>query len=113
MYAKFSYDNIIAFAKKQGIKLNELVLQNPKKFGEDDIKFAKEISSQGKKSLMPGEKIQKADKISKLASNRKSVHPPTGDAAQAKLTDRKVELIKNRNNRRREKERLLRRMFEK
>tara|TARA_B100000963_G_scaffold57592_1_gene45703 strand:- start:41 stop:1006 length:966 start_codon:yes stop_codon:yes gene_type:complete len=89
------------------------ILQNPKKFGEDDIKFAKEISSQGKKSLMPGEKIQKADKISKLTSNRKSIHPPTADAAQAKLTDRKVELIKNRNNRRREKERLLRRMFEK
>ena len=44
---------------------------------------------------------------------RKSIHPPTADAAQAKFTDRKVELIKNKNNRRREKERLLRRMFEK
>ena len=89
------------------------ILQNPKKFGEDDIKFAKEISSQGKKSVMPGEKIKKADKYSKLASNRKSIHPPTADAAQAKFIDRKVELIKSKNNRRREKERLLRRMFEK
>ena len=53
------------------------------------------------------------DKYSKLAANRKSIHPPTADAAQAKLTDRKVELIKSKNNRRREKERLLRRMFEK
>ena len=44
---------------------------------------------------------------------RKSIHPPTADAAQAKLTDRKVELIKSRNNRRRETERLLRRMFDK
>ena len=89
------------------------ILQNPKKFGEDDIKFAKEISSQGKKSVMPGEKIKKADKYSKLAANRKSIHPPTADDAQAKFIDRKVELIKSKNNRRREKERLLRRMFEK
>ena len=44
---------------------------------------------------------------------RKSIHPPTADDAQAKFIDRKVELIKNKNNRRREKERLLRRMFEK
>ena len=53
------------------------------------------------------------DKYSKLAVNRKSIHPPTADAAQAKFIDRKVELIKSKNNRRREKERLLRRMFEK
>ena len=51
------------------------------------------------------------DKFSRLAANRKSIHPPTADAAQAKLTDRKVELIKNKNNRRRAKERILRRMF--
>jgi len=89
------------------------ILQNPKYFGKDDIKFAKEIRSQSKKSVIPGEKIEKTDKISRLAANRKSIHPPTADAAQAKLTDRKVELIKNRNNRRREKERVLRRMFEK
>ena len=57
--------------------------------------------------------IEKPDKYSNLAANRKSIHPPTADAAQAELTDRKVELIKNKNNRRREKERLLRRMFEK
>ena len=55
----------------------------------------------------------KKDRISKLAANRKSIHPPTADAAQAKFIDRKVELIKNKNNRRREKERLLRRMFDK
>ena len=57
--------------------------------------------------------IEKPDKYSNLAANRKSIHPPTADAAQAELTDRKVELIKNKNNRRREKERLLRRMFDK
>ena len=87
------------------------ILQNPKKFGEDDIKFAKEISFQGKKNVMPGEKIKKADKYSKLAANRKSIHPPTADAAQTELTDRKVQLITNKNNRRRAKERILRRMF--
>ena len=87
------------------------ILQNPKKFGEDDIKFAKEISFQGKKNVMPGEKINKADKYSNLAANRKSIHPPTADAAQAELTDRKVQLITNKNNRRREKEKILRRMF--
>ena len=44
----------------------------------------------------------KKDRISKLAVDRKSIHPPTADAAQAKITDRKVELIKSRNNMRRE-----------
>ena len=63
--------------------------------------------------MIPNEKIEKTDKYSKLATDRKSIHPPTADAAQAKFTDRKVELIKNKNNRRRAKERLLRRMFEK
>ena len=52
-------------------------------------------------------------KYMRMQIDRKSIHPPTADAAQAKFTDRKVELIKNKNNRRREKERLLRRMFEK
>ena len=64
----------------------------------------------GKKQLKA---IEKPDKYSKLATDRKSIHPPTADAAQAKFVDRKVELIKSKNNRRREKERLLRRMFEK
>ena len=53
------------------------------------------------------------DKFSKLATNRNSIHPPTADATQAKFIDRKVELIKSKNNRRREKERLLKRMFDK
>ena len=57
--------------------------------------------------------FEQKDKFSRLAANRKSIHPPTADAAQAKFIDRKVELIKSKNNRRREKERMLRRMFEK
>ena len=55
--------------------------------------------------------IEKSDKYSNLAANRKSIHPPTADAAQTELTDRKVQLITNKNNRRRAKERILRRMF--
>ena len=50
-------------------------------------------------------------KYMSMQIDRKSIHPPTADAAQVKLTDRKVELIKNRNNRRIAKERILRRMF--
>ena len=50
-------------------------------------------------------------KYMSMQISRKSIHPPTADAAQAKFTDRKVELIKNKNNRRRAKERILRRMF--
>ena len=53
------------------------------------------------------------DKFSRLAANRKSIHPPTADAAQAKFIDRKVELIKSKNNRRRGKEKMLKRMFDK
>ena len=52
-------------------------------------------------------------KYMSMQIDRKSIHPPTADAAQTKFIDRKVELIKNKNNRRREKERLLRRMFDK
>ena len=50
-------------------------------------------------------------KYMSMQISRKSIHPPTADAAQAKFIDRKVELIKNKNNRRRAKERILNRMF--
>tara|TARA_Y100000768_G_C23768926_1_gene582311 strand:+ start:51 stop:533 length:483 start_codon:yes stop_codon:yes gene_type:complete len=89
------------------------ILKDPSSYGKDDLRIAREIKSVNKKGVIPNEKIETPDKYSKLAANRKSIHPPTADAAQAKLTDRKVELIKSKNNRRREKERLLRRMFEK
>ena len=52
-------------------------------------------------------------KYMSMQISRNSIPTPSADAAQAKFIDRKVELIKNKNNRRREKERLLRRMFEK
>ena len=53
------------------------------------------------------------DKFSRLAANRKSIHPPTADVAQSKITDMKVDLIRKKITRRKDKERLLKRMFEK
>ena len=69
------------------------------------------LSTSVRRSQKQLKAVEKTDKYSKLATDRKSIHPPTADAAQAKITDRKVELIKNKNNRRRAKERILRRMF--
>ena len=89
------------------------ILKNPSKYGKDDLRIARETKSANKKVVMPNEKIEKPDKFSKLAANRKSVYPPTAEKTQAAMTDRKIELIKSRNTRRREKERLLKRMFEK
>ena len=89
------------------------ILKNPSKYGEGDLIFARETKRANKKGVIPNEKIEKPDKFSKLAANRKSVHPPTAEKTQAAMTDRKIELIKSRNTRRREKERLLKRMFEK
>ena len=89
------------------------IIKNPSKYGKDDLRLARETKSANKKVVMPNEKIEKPDKFSKLAANRKSVYPPTAEKTQAAMTDRKIELIKSRNTRRREKERLLKRMFEK
>jgi len=52
-------------------------------------------------------------KFMDMQIQRKSLHPPTADDAQTKFIDRKVELIKSKNNRRREKEKMLKRMFDK
>ena len=52
-------------------------------------------------------------KFMDMQIQRKSLHPPTADAAQTKFIDRKVELIKSKNNRRRGKEKMLKRMFDK
>ena len=37
------------------------------------------------------------DKFSKLATNRKSIHPPTADAAQAKIDDMRNKILINKN----------------
>ena len=53
------------------------------------------------------------DKYSKLAIQKKSIHPPTADAAQSKATDIKIEIARARNKRRRETEGILNRIFNK
>ena len=47
------------------------------------------------------------DKMSNLAANKKSIHPPTADAAMDEVTDRKIDVIKSRNKRRKEQIRKL------
>ena len=78
----------------------------------DAMRLSKHVSRRGKNTILPNMPKDTPDKFSNLAIKRKSIYPPDVVIAQSKLTDRKVELIKNRNNRRREKERILRRMYE-
>ena len=101
----------IQAAKMLGKKLKDVspkLLAKTKEFLRNQRSGLTTSVRRGQKQLKA---IEKPDKYSNLAANRKSIHPPTADAAQAELTDRKVQLITNKNNRRRSKERILRRMF--
>ena len=51
------------------------------------------------------------DKFSKLAANRKSIHPPTADAAQKKVEDTFMDLTLKKVKRRSDKVDKLKRMF--
>ena len=51
------------------------------------------------------------DKFSKLAANRKSIHPPTADAAQKKVDDTFMDLTLKKVKRRGDKVDKLKRMF--
>ena len=51
------------------------------------------------------------DKFSKLATNRKSIHPPTADAAQKKVEDTFMDLTLKKVKRRADKVDKLKRMF--
>ena len=51
------------------------------------------------------------DKFSKLATNRKSIHPPTADAAQKKVEDTFMDLTLKKIKRRADKVDKLKRMF--
>tara|TARA_B100000214_G_C23405250_1_gene373540 strand:- start:11 stop:421 length:411 start_codon:yes stop_codon:yes gene_type:complete len=79
----------------------------------DAMRQSKHFLRRGKNTKLPNMPKDTPDKFSNLAAQKKSIHPPTADAAQTKFVDRKIELIKNKNNRRRDKERLLKRMFDK
>ena len=103
------------FLLKQGInaikKLNPgQTYKSVKKSAERTIKS---MRSDPGNPFSPYKKIEKPDKFSKLATNRKSIHPPTADVAQSKITDMKVDLIRKKITRRKGKERMLNRIFDK
>ena len=103
------------FLLKQGInaikKLNPgQTYKSVKKSAERTIKS---MRSDPGNPFSPYKKIEKPDKFSKLATNRKSIHPPTADVAQSKITDMKVDLIRKKITRRKDKERMLKRIFDK
>jgi len=50
-----------------------------------------------RKKNKPGAAFGEKDKFSKLAANRKSIHPPTADAAQAKIDDMRNKILINKN----------------
>ena len=102
------------FLLKQGVKVIKKL--NPKQSSKSVKKSAertiKSMRSDPNNPFTPNKKIEKPDKFSKLATNRKSIYPPDVDAAQSKITDMKVDLIRKKITRRKNKERMLKRMFE-
>ena len=50
-----------------------------------------------RKRNKPGAPFGEKDKFSKLAANRKSIHPPTADAAQSKIDDMRNTMMINKN----------------
>jgi len=50
-----------------------------------------------RKKNKPGVAFGEKDKFSKLAANRKSIHPPTADAAQTKIDDIRNKILINKN----------------
>ena len=64
-----------------------------------------------RKKNKPGAAFGEKDKFSKLAANRKSIHPPTADAAQKKVDDTFMDLTLKKVKRRGDKVDKLKRMF--
>ena len=103
------------FLLKQGIKVIKKLNpgQSHKAVKKSAERTVKSFRSDPGNPFLPYKKIEKPDKFSKLAANRKSIHPPTADVAQSKITDMKVDLIKKKITRRKDKERMLKRIFDK
>ena len=80
------------------------ILAKPGIYRQDDINFAKHIDRFGKKSSIPGQKIEKPDKYLNLSLNRRSAHVPTANRTQAQVEKTKETLIKKANKRRIKKE---------
>ena len=123
-------------AGKLGVKALKRVFANPKTgaFKINTTKVTKPMANnlykkQGlKKRIEPRYEVDTADilklrkknkpvpfgekdKFSKLATNRKSIHPPTADAAQKKVEDTFMDLTLKKVKRRADKVDKLKRMF--
>ena len=102
------------FLVKQGVKAIQKLnpgqsFKSVKKSAERTVKGLRGDPSN---PFLPFKKIESPDKFSKLAINRKSIYPPDVDIAQSKITDMKVDLIRKKITRRKNKERMLKRMFD-
>tara|TARA_B100001057_G_scaffold395083_1_gene404498 strand:- start:24 stop:389 length:366 start_codon:yes stop_codon:yes gene_type:complete len=103
------------FLLKQGIKAIKKLNpgQSSKSVKKSVERTVKSFRSDPGNPFLPYKKIENPDKFSNLATNRKSIHPPTADVAQSKITDMKVDLIRKKIRRRKDTEGMLKRMFDK
>ena len=103
------------FLLKQGVKAIKKLNpgQSSKSIKKSAERTVKSFRSDPGNPFSPYKKIENPDKFSKLARNRKSIHPPTADVAQSKITDMKVDLIRKKITKRKNKEGMLKRMFDK
>ena len=83
-----------------------------KQITADKMRLSKHVSRRGKNTILPNMPKDTPDKFSNLAINRKSIYPPDVDIAQSKITDMKIDLIRKKITRRKNKERILNRMYE-
>jgi len=78
----------------------------------DAMRKTQHLLRRGKKSKLPNMPKDTKDTYSKLAANRKSIHPPTADKAQNEYTDKVIKLVRKRNQRKRNTYHKLQRMFD-
>ena len=87
------------FLLKQGIKAIKKLNpgQSSKSVKKSAERTIKSMRSDPNNPFVPNKKIEKPDKFSKLATNRKSIHPPTADAAQSKIDNIRNTMMINKN----------------
>ena len=78
----------------------------------DAMRKTQHLLRRGKKAKLPNMPKDTKDTYSKLAANRKSIHPPTADRAQNEYTDKVIKLVRKRNQRKRNTYHKLQRMFD-
>ena len=103
-----SLKKVFANPKTGKFKFSSTTVSNPianainkKKGIKTRIKPRYEVDTEDilklRKKNKPGAAFGEKDKFSKLAANRKSIHPPTADAAQAKIDDMRNKILINKN----------------